>query len=106
MKDENYKLIQTIEKIKIIALSRFKKPKNEQWIKDRIKQCEVCPFNTKNMTKISIKQRVCRVLSNVLTLITTGHLNEDNSECSLCECTLLYKIPEPTSKCDDNRWKK
>lgn len=91
--------------IKTIILSRFKKPKTEKWIEDRKNQCKVCPFNTANMDKISIKQKIYRVLSNLLTLITTGHLNKDDSECSLCHCTLTYKQIEPTEKCLDNRWK-
>ena len=99
------RLRNSFKKLWTILLSRNKKPNQEQWIKDREKKCLKCPFNTKNMEKISIKQKVYRVLSNLLTLLMTGKLNKDNSECSLCGCTLSFKQAEITEKCDDNRWK-
>ena len=106
MSAKSYKFTQILRKLKIITLSRFKKPSEQQWIEDRRNQCKVCPFNTKNMSKISFKQKAYRVMSNILTLITTGHLDEDNSECSLCHCNLYYKQTEPSEICLDNRWKK
>lgn len=97
---------QSCKKLLIILLSRFKKTKKEQWIEDRKKECDKCPLNTKNMDKISLKQYVYRLLSNILTLITTGKFNDDDSECSLCQCTLTFKQKEITEKCDNNKWKK
>ena len=98
-------LFNFFNKLKIIALSRLKKPKQEGWIKDRRKVCDSCEFNTKNIENISLKQKVVNLLSNILTLVTTGKLNEDNSACKICTCTLAYKIPEPTENCDKNKWK-
>lgn len=100
------KLKNSFKKLWIILLSRNKKPNQEQWRLDRKKECDKCPFNTKNMETISFKQKVYRFLSNALTLITTGKPNIDNSECSLCYCTLSFKQIEPTETCLDNRWKK
>lgn len=99
------RLRNSFKKLWTILLSRNKKPNQEQWVLDRKKECDKCPFNTKNMKSISIKQKVLRFLSNLLTLIMTGKLNEDNSECNLCGCTLSFKQIEITEKCDDNRWK-
>ena len=100
------RLKQSYKKLLIILLSRFKKTKKEQWIEDRKKECDKCPFNTKNMNKVSLKQYGYNFLSNTLTLITTGKINEDNSACSLCSCTLAFKQKEITEKCDNNKWKK
>lgn len=94
-----------LNKLKIIILSRLKKPKQEQWITDRSKICNSCEFNTKNSIGISFKQKFVNLLSSILTLTITGKLNKDNSACKICTCTLIYKIPEPTEKCDKNKWK-
>lgn len=100
------KLKTNLRKLLTILLSRFKtKNQNEQWVKDRIKECNICPHNTKNIKKISLKQKIYRVLSNLLTFVTTGKFNEDDSECNLCGCTLSFKVVETTEKCNDNRWK-
>lgn len=102
---KNYKVILIIEKIKSIILSRRKKPNNEQWIEDRTRVCNTCPHNTANMKKISFKQRILRLFSNLLTLTMTGKFNDSDAECSICTCTLEFKIPTESETCDDNRWK-
>ena len=99
------KLKNSFKKLWIILLSRNKKPNQEQWELDRKKECDKCPFNTKNMEIISSKQKVYNFLSNILTLIMTGKPNKTNHSCSACGCTLEFKIPEPTEKCDKNKWK-
>lgn len=94
--------------IQTVCLSRVKKTKTEQWIKDRRKICYVCPYNTRNLDKISFKQKVSRFFSNCLTLIMTGRLNEDNSECSICTCTLTYKTKSEYEGCNhpvEDQWK-
>lgn len=93
--------------IKRILLSRNKKTRKvEQWEKDREKDCFSCKFNTKNMEKITYKQKVYRFFSNLLTIIMTGKKNQDDSECSLCHCTLIYKIPDEEEECEAGIWKK
>ena len=99
------KILNLLSKIRIILLSRIKKPKTEGWIEDRRAICNICPHNTKNLNSVSIKQKIVRLFSNVLTFIMTLKLNEDDSECSLCTCTLYYKIKEESETCLDNRWK-
>lgn len=94
-----------LKKIKTIILSRFRKEQNEPWVKERRVICLSCTFNTKNIIKISFKQKIIRFFSNVLTLLLTGKLDKDNSECSICGCPLKYKIPEITEECDKGKWK-
>lgn len=97
--------MRSLKKIKRIVLSRFKKEKNEPWIKERKIICLGCTFNTKNVIKVSFKQKVKRFFSNILTLVLTGKLDSDNSECSICGCPLKYKIPEIEEECDKGKWK-
>jgi hypothetical protein len=86
-----------------IVNSRFKSTE-EDWVKERSAICKICKYNTKNLNKITIKQYLVRLLSNILTFLTTGKLNKDNSECSICTCTLIYKVKEPTEYCDKGYW--
>lgn len=90
--------------LKIIK-SRLKKLKEEDFVKERKKICNDCPHNTKNINRLSIKQKSLDLLSNLLTFIMTGKFNEDKSACNLCGCTLIYKIPEIDEVCDDGRWR-
>jgi hypothetical protein len=85
-----------------ILKSRWRK--EEDFAKERMKICNVCEFNTKNIEKITIKQKVVNFFSNILTLFMTGKLNDDNSACSICSCTLTFKVLEIDEKCDKNRW--
>ncbi len=97
-----------LKKIRIIILSRIKKTKVEKWAKERMKICRDCPYNTKNQEKISTKQKIVRFFSNLLTFITTGRFNEDNSECGICFCTLTYKVTTKQEVCehpDGDKWK-
>lgn len=94
-----------LSKIRTVYLSRFKKTKKQPWIEERTEICNSCEFNTKNINEISFKQKVARVLSNILTLVTTGKFNEDDSECSICYCTLSFKIPEKEETCLKGKWK-
>lgn len=93
-------------KVFSIIKSRFKKPIEEEWVLERRKECLSCPFNSKNTEKISFKQKVYRMLSNLLTLVTKGRFNKDDSECTVCGCTLEFKIPERLEYCPKNKWKK
>lgn len=88
-------------------MSRFRKYKEteEDFVKERKQICNTCPHNTKNINKLSIKQKCLNLLSNLLTLLMTGKFNENDYACNLCHCTLIYKIPEIEETCLDNRWK-
>ena len=88
-----------------IFSTRFKE--NSNFAKERMKICEVCEFNTKNMQSITLKQRVLNFFSNLVTLVTTGKLNEDESACSICGCTLSFKVLEEGTSCpaEPSKWK-
>lgn len=86
-----------------IFSSRFKE--NSNFAKERMKICEVCEFNTKNMQSITLKQKVLNLFSNLVTLITTGKRNESDDSCNLCGCTLSFKVVEESEICDKGKWK-
>lgn len=57
------------------------------------------------MVKISFKQKVLRLLSNCLTLLMKAKLNDSDAECSICGCTLQYKVIEEDEYCPKDKWK-
>jgi len=95
-----------LKKLQIIILSRFKKPKNEKWIKDRRIACFNCEHNTNNTNKLSIKLKIMIILSDFYTWIT---LNEKTNlgNCKICTCDLYYKTSEITEICEarPTKWK-
>ena len=58
------RLKQSYKKLLIILLSRFKKTKKAQWIEDRKKECDKCPFNTKNMDKLPFTKSFVKNISD------------------------------------------
>jgi len=90
-------------KVVRIIMSRFREKEN--FAIERMKICNVCEFNTKNINKVKFKQKVVNFFSNVLTFVTTGEFNEDNSACSICTCTLAFKVVEKDEDCNLNKWK-
>ena len=106
MNVENYKLTQIVSKLKIIILSRLKKPSIEQWIEDRRDQCKVCPFNTKNMIKLSLKEIILIKLSDFYSWVTGNKEEDILGNCSACElCSIYYKTFEYIESCPKNKWK-
>ena len=93
-------------KIFRIIRSRFTR-QTDQAIR-RLKECSGCEYNTKNIKKISIKQKVLDFLSNLLTFVMTGRFNISKEACSICNCTLYYKANEKDEYCPHpkkDKWK-
>lgn len=93
-------------KIRTILLSRFKKEKNESWVKERRIICFNCPHNTKNKEKISLKLKASKLLSDFYSLVTFSEYKELGS-CSICTCPIFYKSREIEEECDaqPSKWK-
>lgn len=109
MKIKNtYSGLQILTKIKTIATSRFKKPIEESWIKDRRATCSTCEWNTLNQEKLSLKTRIIKFLSDMYSKIT-GNADEDvlgNCGHISCGCSIYFKTSELIEKCPENKWKK
>ena len=94
-----------LKKIKTIILSRITKTKTEGWVKDRRKECKICPYNTLNMIKVPIKIKILKLLSDFYTFITFNQKTE-LGVCSKCGCDIFYKSQEDNEYCEENKWEK
>jgi hypothetical protein len=89
-----------INKIKTIIFSRFKKPKETNWIKERRSKCAKCTFNTKNIEKLSIRVRIIKSLSDLYSTITGNRKVDNLGNCTACEiCSIYYKTAESVEYC-------
>lgn len=98
-----------LQKIRIIILSRNKKPQNEKWIEERREVCKHCNYNTINMKSIPLTKRLLKYLSDLYSFMW-GTLDKDNlGNCSACDsCSIFYKTEEDTEECKhpiENQWK-
>lgn len=100
---KNYKIFKIIWKIKTIILSRFKKPQNQEWVELRRSVCKNCPHNSRKTTILSLKVRLLKYLSDLLTWITRAE-QEDLGACNLCGCPLYFKTLSEDSECDAGFW--
>lgn len=93
-------------KIVSIIKSRLKKPQKEKWVEDRRGICDVCPFNTKNQEKLTLKNKIYKKLSDFLTWIMRSE-NEDLGSCGICGCPIYYLSSESESNCSSTppKWK-
>ena len=90
---------------KTIALSRFKKPNKEQFVKDRRNECDICDFNTKNQENLSLKVRVIKWLSDFYTWITFRKNHDILGNCSACEvCSIYFKTQTEDEECPKGYW--
>ena len=100
-------ILKGLRKIQTIVNSRKEVPV-EPWVLERRKICHKCAFNSKNFYKVSLKQKIYRFFSNLLTLILTGKMNKSDDECTVCYCTLYYKTKEEVEVCEHpsgSQWK-
>lgn len=103
---KKYSVGKTIEKIKIIVLSRLKKEKPDPIVEAKRKICAFCEWNTKNQIKLSLGVRLVKGLSDFYSWIT-GNAEKDNlGNCTACEiCSIYYKTLEISEVCEKGKWK-
>ena len=96
----------TFNTFKIIILSRIKKTKESEQVKDRRNICLSCQYNTKNQTKLSLRVRVVKLFSDLYSLVT-GNIKKDIlGNCTACEvCSIYYKTLETEENCPKEKWK-
>lgn len=96
-------------KIWTILTSRFRKEREEDWVKERREQCAKCCHNTLNIKDISWKVRVAKLFSDFYTAITLAK-NKNLGQCSICFCELYFKQLMPEESCsadligEDPKW--
>lgn len=88
-----------------IIKSRFLKVK-EKWVYQRRDICKDCPLNSKNLEKLTAKQKILNFFSKLLTKITFAE-SEDLGECTHeeCGCDIFFKTQVKEEICHDNKWK-
>lgn len=95
-----------LRKFKRIILSRFKTPPEEKVLNHRLTTCKSCPFNTKNMQKVSLKVTILQELSKFLNFVLNKK-SDDYGTCSVCFCECFWKATDALDKneCPKNKWK-
>lgn len=89
-----------INKIKLIIFSRFKKPNENSWVKERREKCAKCKFNTKNIEKLPLAIRVVKFFSDIYSSITGNKEVDTLGNCTACEvCSIYYKTAESVEHC-------
>jgi hypothetical protein len=100
------KILNVLKTIRIIVLSRLKKPKEELWIKARRKVCSSCEFNSINVEKIPLDKKILIKLSNFYSCITFKSKIDNLGNCTACQsCSIYYATAEKLEKCKKNKWK-
>lgn len=82
-----------LQKLKMIILSRIKKPKEDKETERKRSICKKCEYNSLNMERLPFKKLVLKKLSDLLSLVA-GKKDEDNlGVCTACEsCSIYFKI--------------
>lgn len=78
-------------------------PDGESWYEERKAKCEMCKYNTKNLTSgdnTTYKSLVAQVLNKINPLKIEGEGN-----CTLCTCPTYRKCSVKEESCPDGRWK-
>lgn len=95
-------------KIWTILKSRFIRDNNEDWVKERRAICKECrTYNSLYYKeKTSLKNRVYKILSDLLTFITFAE-NEELGQClhKNCGCSIFYKTKIEEEFCHEEKWK-
>lgn len=96
-------------KIWTILASRFRKEREEDWVKERREVCKLCEFNSLNSKDFTTKQKVLKFLSDLYTKITFSHYIELGT--CICGCSIYFLTREKDSVCTakeeygDDKWK-
>lgn len=96
-----------LKNIKAIINSRreYNKELTEEQ-KKRLKICAVCPNNSKNQVKKTLRVRFMIIINKILDLIFEVDGNEEDI-CTKCGCNLRHKSTQEAEelKCPDKKWK-
>ncbi len=97
-----------LKKIRTIALSRIKKPKEDWTVEEKRKLCKVCEYNSLNVQKIPLFKLILKNLSDFLSWITNKAEEDNLGNCLACEsCSIFYKTvdeehcPHP----EEDKWR-
>lgn len=87
----------SLDKLKVIAKAKFSdKSKLGDWYQDRLEICSKCPFNSKNATNMSVKDKA-KVAANLgkPTCLACGCEIAAKASVRSEQCGLVYKGEDP-----------
>lgn len=90
-------------KIIRIITSRFKK--EEEFVQNRRSICEGCVFNSNNTNRTSLRDKLYKVMSDILNWILMRE-SEDLGQCIHpdCGCDIYYKTLTEEEFCHAGNW--
>jgi len=95
-----------LKKLKIIILSRFKKPKEDKEVLRKRKICKGCEYNSLNLASVPFNKLILKKLSDFYSYLA-GKKEEDNlGGCTDCGCSIFYKSAEEDEMCKKGFWNK
>lgn len=86
-------------------MSRFRRQREEEWVKQRRVTCLECENNSLNDTSSTLAHDFLAALSYFYSWIT-GRAEEDNlGNCLACEsCSIYFKTNELEENCPKEKW--
>ena len=98
-----------VAKLRTIIMSRFRKQREEDWVKERRVTCLECENNSINDTSSTLAHDFLAALSYFYSWIF-GRLEEETKwgTCNLCGCPIGFKSLEtdPEYTCEIGKWDK
>lgn len=85
------KIVDSIKRILVIARLKTKSKEGlGEWYNERLKECENCPFNSKNKRKKNFKELLTSFFGNF---------------CTVCGCTIKDKASGYFESCPKGKWR-
>lgn len=92
-----------LKKIKLIILSRIKKPKISKLVEYRREVCKNCEYNTLNLEHIPPIKLIIKKLSDFYSWITGNSDVDVLGNCGKCGCSIFYKTRDE-DECPEDKW--
>lgn len=89
-----------IKKVKTIAKAFLEPlPAGEKWYEDRLKICEYCPHNSKNVKEEEKSDRLIDRVKSAIEKEAKKHLCDNGNSCTLCGCCIERKCATKSEQC-------
>lgn len=98
------KILNLLSKIRIILLSRIKKPKTSGLVEYRRAMCKICEYNTLNLESVPPMKLLIKKLSDFYSWITGNSDVDVLGNCSACEMCSVYYKSRDEDHCPKDKW--
>jgi hypothetical protein len=95
-----------VAKLRTIVMSRFRKQREEDWVKERRVTCLECENNSLNDTSSTLAHDFLAALSYFYSWIT-GRAKDEGTygSCNICGCDCFFKSLIKEEECPKGKWK-